>query len=106
MSVNLKSSVVPEHLWGVCLWEVGGLYVGDDDGFLSMEGMVGDKDVERKMAEAARYWMDTSFAGKPTWLPGSRQISSDELDDQEARLRDGYIPDEVDEIRQAVNRRA
>lgn len=96
--------VVPESSIGVCLWEIDGKYLSDGDGgFLSLEGVIGDRRVEEKMRKAARYWTGIEV-GQPKWLPGARKISDDEYDDQKERLLDGKIPDVVDEVRQAMQR--
>jgi L-ascorbate metabolism protein UlaG (beta-lactamase superfamily) len=100
-----RRSVVHEYDTGVCLWEIDGQYLGDADGnFLSMEGRMNYPRVEAKMRIAANYWLDGKLEGKPTWLNGARQISQDEWEDQKARLLDGQIPDEVEAVRQAMNR--
>jgi hypothetical protein len=92
--------IVPEHSYGVCVWEVDGAYLSDGDGFLSLEGVIGDHRIEEKMREAAHYWLGVK-EGRPKWLPGARKITQDEFDDQNARLLDGKIPDPVEAMRLA-----
>lgn len=95
---------VPEHIYGVCLWEMpSGGYLSDGTGYLSVEGLVNSIAVEGKMREAVRYWTG-SPEGKPKWFPGHRKISVDEHDDQKGRMGDGFIPDQVDEVRQTISR--
>jgi hypothetical protein len=95
-----RKFIVPEHSYGVCLWDVDGAYLSDGDGFLSMEGVVGDKRVEDKVREAAYYWLEEKI-GSPVWIRGGRKITADELDDQNARLLAGKIPDPIEAIRLA-----
>ena len=98
-----KKSVVQEYDYGVCVWRVPtGGYIKDSDGnFLAAEGRLKDPIIEKKMYEAAKYWMGQDFGGQPEWLPGRRKVSDDEYDDQVARLEAGQIPDIVEEARQA-----
>jgi hypothetical protein len=105
MTKSHRGIVVPDVAWGVCVWEVDGKYLSDGTGYLSLEGYLNDPKIEKKMAEAAKYWMEGEFAGKPVWIPGARQVSGDEYDDQMARLRDGKIPDPVDQVRQLMERK-
>lgn len=97
MGIKSRAVYVPEFAQGVCVWEVDGAYLSDGEGFLSLEGIVGDRRIEEKMEKAARYWMESDFSGKPKWLRGSRQISADEYEEQKGRLIDGKIPDPVEE---------
>ena len=90
--------IVPEHTYGVCVWEVDGAYLSDGDGFLSLEGLIGDQRIEKRMRDAAKYWLGTT-EGQPKWLPGARKVTSDEYEDQNARLLDGKIPDPVEAAR-------
>lgn len=73
--------------------------VADSDGnYLSLEGVIGDWRVEAKMAEAAKYWMGSEFEGKPHWVRGGRQITTDEYDHQKERMLNGLVPDELEEF--------
>src|SRR5689334_8978978 len=97
---NIGGMVVPEHVWGVCLWEMpSGGYISDGDGYLSCEGYINDKRVEQKMREAAKYWTGNAF-GQPVWFAGYRKITDSEYEDQVERMEAGKIPDPVDELRQ------
>ena len=85
---------------GVCLWCMpSGGFLSDGDGYLSMNGYIGDQMVEKKMRDAVKYWTG-STDGEAKWFPGYRKISDDEWEDQQARLADGKIPDEQDEAKQ------
>ena len=100
----VRQLTIPESAYGVCLWEYEGACLSDGDGnFLSLEGVVGDKRVEEKMRKAALYWMEEE-AGHPKWVPSARKISYSEWEDQNARLLDGEIPDEVDAARQLLRK--
>lgn len=91
----VRKSVVREHSFGVCVWNIDGKYLSDEDGrYLSMDGIVGDKEVERKMRDAAYYWMGEKI-GEPEWRPGVRQISDEEWHIQRERLAAGQTPDPV-----------
>lgn len=55
------------------------------------------------MQQAAIYWLgEVAKTGKPRWMAGARQVTEGELDEQNERLLEGYIPDEVDSARQLV----
>lgn len=100
----MRAIYVPESAYGVCVWRLpNGSFVGDSDGnYLSLEGVRGDQRVERKMRDAAKYWLGSDI-GEPFWVEG-RKVTDDEYDDQSERLRDGKIPDPIDEARQIMNR--
>lgn len=108
MGKMLKNvQVVAEDLTGVCLWMMpDGACLGDDEGnFLSMEGYINDFIIEKKMRDAARYWVgQEALEGRPHWIPGSRKITSNESDDHMERMLDGDIPDPVDAFKQ-LNRK-
>jgi hypothetical protein len=99
-----RAIYVPESAFGVCVWRLpNGEFFGDGEGYLSMEGVRGERRVEEKMREAAAYWLGAGV-GEPCWIEG-RKISRSEWEDQNERLFDGKIPDPVDEIRQIMNRK-
>ena len=104
MGKMLKNiQVVVEDITGVCLWMMpDGTCLGDDEGnFLSMEGYLNDFLIEKKMRDAAKYWMGVeALDGHAHWLPGSRKITDNESDDHMERMLDGHIPDPVDAVRQ------
>ncbi len=102
--VKKNSLYVPDTPHGVCVWEVDGKYLSDGEGYLSLEGEMNDLRVERKMREAAYYWLGQEI-GRPVWVPDARKVTHDEWEDQKARLIDGEVPDEVDAARQAMGRR-
>lgn len=96
--VQNKRLWVPERKFGVCIWIMpDGKPLSDGDGYLSAEGYVGDERVERKVAEAARYWTG-STEGRVTWVHGARKVTEGELDDQKERLSQGLTPDPLEDI--------
>lgn len=98
-----KSIVVPAGSYGVCLWQFDdGTYLGDGEGYLSLEGIIGDRRVEQKMRVAARHYLGNN-EGKPKWMQG-RKVSNMEYEDQYERLLEGKIPDPVDEVNQIMRR--
>jgi len=108
MGKMLKNvQVVVEDLRGVCLWEMpDGACLGDDEGrMLSMEGNINDFIIEKKMRDAAKYYIGVeALDGHPRWMPGSRKITDNESDDHMERMLDGDIPDPVDAFKQ-LNRK-
>lgn len=104
-----RISAVPEHKYGVCVWELEddtGNFLRQGEYYLSMEGKLGDLEVELRMKAAAKYHIgDKVELGRPVWLPGGRKISDMEHDDQMERLLDGKIPDEVDEVKQFLGKK-
>ncbi len=96
-----KGVWIPDNLpVGVCLWKTPDGFISDGDGYLSMEGVIGNRIIESKMRAAAKYWTGEDN-GEPKWFPGYRKITQMEYEDQMARLIDGEIPDEQDAARQA-----
>lgn len=84
---------IPPRTYGVCIWIMpDGKPLSDGEGVLSAEGFVGDKQIEEKVAEAARYWTDGSD-GYVEWIHGARKVTSSEHDDQAERLNQGLVPD-------------
>jgi len=91
--VKQKRLWVPERAFGVCIWIMpDGKPLSDGDGYLSAEGFVGDESIEKRVAEAAKYWTGSS-EGQVAWVHGARKVTNSELDDQKARLADGLVPD-------------
>lgn len=96
---------VPERSYGVCIWILpNGQPLSDGDGVLSAEGYVGDKNIERMVAEAAKYWTQ-SEEGYAAWVGGARKVTSSERDDQIDRLNNGLIPDPYEDVIEDVIRR-
>jgi hypothetical protein len=89
---------VPPRTYGVCIWIMpDGTPLSDGDGVLSAEGFVGDKDIEKRVAQAARYWTG-STDGRISWVHGARKVSGSERDDQVERLNEGLIPDPYEDF--------
>lgn len=84
---------VPERAFGVCVWIMpDGKPLSDGDGVLSADGFVGDKVIENKVAEAAKYWTG-STEGQVAWVHGARKVSNSEREDQADRLARGEVAD-------------
>jgi hypothetical protein len=99
-----KQLWVPERTFGVCIWIMpDGDPLSDGDGYLSAEGFVGDEAIEKRVAEAAKYWTG-STEGRVAWVHGARKVTESELDDQKARLADGYTPDPYEDAIEAAVR--
>lgn len=87
---------------GVCVWVMAdGQWLGDGDGnILSLAGEVNDLRIEKKMQDAAIYWAGESAAlGRAVWIPGARQVSDEEYQDQKDRFAEGKIPDVAESVR-------
>jgi len=97
-NVKKKRLWVPSRTWGTCIWIMAdGKPLSDGDGYLSAEGFVDDKSIEKRVAEAARYWTE-SDEGHVLWVHGARKVTSSERDDQVSRLQDGYTPDPYEDF--------
>jgi hypothetical protein len=96
--VKNKKLWVPPRTYGVCIWIMpDGKPLSDGDGILSAEGFVGDKDVEKRVTEAVKYWTG-STEGELAWVHGARKITAGERDDQVERLHNGLIPDPYEDV--------
>jgi hypothetical protein len=71
--------------------------LSDGDGVLSAEGFVDDKNIEKRVAEAAKYWTGSS-EGRIAWVHGARKISASERDDQVERLHNGLVADPYEDF--------
>lgn len=99
-----KKLWVPERAYGVCIWILpNGQPLSDGDGVLCAEGYVGDKNVEKMVTEAARYWSQ-SDEGYATWVGGARKVSESERNDQVDRLVQGLTPDPYEDIIESIAR--
>jgi hypothetical protein len=96
--VKNKKLWVPPRTYGVCIWVMpDGKPLSDGDGVLSAEGFVGDKNIEKRVAEAAKYFTN-SEEGEVAWVHGARKISASERDDQVERLNNGLNPDPFEDM--------
>lgn len=96
--VKNKKLWVPPRTYGVCIWIMpDGKPLSDGDGVLSAEGFVDDKNIEKRVAEAARYWTGSS-EGRIAWVHGARKISASERDDQVERLHNGLVADPYEDF--------
>lgn len=96
--VKNKKIWVPERAFGVCIWIMpDGLPLTDGDGVLCAEGMVNDPAVEKRVADAAKYWTG-STQGQIRWVAGARKVSASERDDQAERLSQGLIADPYEDF--------
>lgn len=89
----------------ICLWKLpDGRYVANDEGeFLCAEAWrPHDPEVETKMRQAARsLGID---GGEPVWMTG-RKVTKMEHEVQMERLLDGLIPDEIEAMKIAIERK-
>ncbi len=109
MDKKSRVRAIPQSKYGVCVWEIKddtGVYLSDGDNrYLSLEGKLGEIVVEEKMRKAAGHYLgDRVKEGRPVWLPAFRKISDMEHDDQMDRLLSGKIPDEIDQVKQALGK--
>lgn len=91
-----KLSAVNEHNDGVYVWYTeDGRRVEDDEGnVMNIPARRGDMHAVNKLGQAAKYYGVPG--GKAVFLPGRRQISDAEFEDQKARLDAGLTPDPLD----------
>jgi len=93
-----KKFWVPPRVYGVCIWIMpDGRPLSDGDGILSAEGFINDERVEKKVAEAAKYWTG-SEEGHISWVQGARKITSKERDDQMERMLNGLVADPYEDL--------
>lgn len=96
--IKSKNIWVPERSFGICIWITeDGLPLTDGEGVLCAEGLVNDENIEKKVAEAAKYWTG-SDVGYIRWIPGARKVSSSERDDQAERLAAGLVADPYEDL--------
>lgn len=96
--IKSKKIWVPERAWGVCLWIMAdGFPLSDGDGFLSAEGLMHDSDIEKRVAEAAKYWTQ-SDEGHVAWVAGGRKVSASEREDQAERFSNGLVADPFEDF--------
>jgi len=96
--VKNKQLWVPPRSYGVCIWILpNGTPLSDGDGVLSAQGFVGDKDIEKRVAQAAKYWTG-SDEGEVAWVQGARKVSASERDDQVERLENGMVADPFEDL--------
>jgi len=89
---------VPPRTYGVCIWIMpDGKPLSDDGNILSAEGFVNDKEIEKKVTEAAKYWTG-SDEGEIAWIHGARKVSNNEREDQIERFQNGLVPDPYEDI--------
>ncbi len=90
---------IPERAYGVCMWIMeDGFPLADADGqVLCAEGLMNDKNIEKSVAEAAKYWTGTSN-GQVRWVAGARKVSASERDDQAERFANGLIADPYEDF--------
>lgn len=96
--IKKKNIWVPERAYGVCLWVMDdGSVISDGDGYLCAEGLMYDPEIERRVAEAAKYWTGTD-EGRVRWVAGARKVSASERDDQAERLANGLVADPFEDL--------
>jgi hypothetical protein len=98
-SIKDGSLWIPGRTFGVCVWQLpnGDVLADADKNYLCAEGFVGDKKIEKLVAEGAKYWTGSS-EGQVRWIHGARKVSDSERSDQAERLADGLIPDPYEDL--------
>lgn len=96
MAKNKRIRSVDEDEYGVYVWITpAGQQVEDADrNVMNIPAKAGDRKAMAQLREAAKYYGVPG--GYPKFLPGRRQITDAELEDQKARLAAGLIPDPYD----------
>lgn len=96
MAKNKRIRAVDEEEYGVYVWiTADGRQVEDSDrNVMNIPARAGDQKAIGKLRAAAQYYGVPG--GYPKFLPGRRQITDAELEDQKARLAAGLIPDPYD----------
>lgn len=91
-----RVTVVSETNIGIYVWQLpNGDYLTDDDAnFLSIPARRGDKERQRRLAEAAAHYGYPD--GRAVFYEGSRKISENEFWHQVDRMMNGYVPDPYD----------
>lgn len=98
---NLRRQVIAETNLGLYVWvtEDGKLIVDEEGRQLSVASERGDvKKINALRDVAYGYLGDLGLAknGRAVFLPGHRQISDDEYEEQLSRQKFGLIPDPLD----------
>lgn len=92
--------IVDEVPWGTYVFRCeDGEYLGDgDDRLMCHAGYKGDREIIKKMWEAAKYYLGDKGVegGSVEFWPGQRPVSDEEYAEQEMRQRAGLIPDPLD----------
>lgn len=89
----------PDVEWGVYVWQnADGTALSDDEGrVLSMNGYKGDLNAVRQMRDAAKAF--GSGDGNLAFIPGSRQVTDSEYEDQVEAFREGRpIPGDIGDV--------
>jgi hypothetical protein len=96
---------IDEVEYGVYVWFVGNKVLKDeDDNFLNIPAMRGDRKRIALLAEAVRsYGID---GGRPVFLSGNRQVTDEEYEEQQQRMLLGLTPDPMDVPAIVSDRRA
>jgi hypothetical protein len=96
--IKSKKMWVPERSYGVCVYFTQeGDALSDGDGVLCAEGIINDKNVEKRVLQAGKYWTGED-GGYIQWVAGGRKISASEKDDQTERLANGFIADPFEDM--------
>lgn len=91
-----RKTLVEEVPYGMYVWRCDdGEVAGDGDGnIMNVFCMKGDKRAIEAITAAAKHYGFPD--GTPEWWSGKRQITDEELQEQEARARLGLVPDPLD----------
>lgn len=84
------------YQFGVYLWQMpDGSFISDDKrNFLNIPSQKGDIAKISKLRQAVKSFGITD--GEPIFFAGHRQVTDEEYEEQQSRLKDGFIPDEYD----------
>jgi hypothetical protein len=93
---KMKITPVDEVNWGLYMWQMPdeSLVMDDEGGYLSIPSMKGDIRQIKKLRDVAKY--HGLEEGKPIFFSGHRQVTDEELLEQQQRGELGLIPDSQD----------
>ena len=92
-----KLTVIQKHRHdGLYVWltDEGRIFQDNNQNIMNIPAIKGDIEAMSKITKAARYY--GAQEGKPHFMAGSRRVSDEEHSVQKARMKEGYIPDELD----------
>lgn len=91
---------IQETNLGLYAWEVDGKLIGDDEGhFLTVPSVQGDvKKISALRNVAYSFLKDIGEEprGRAVFLPGRRQVTDEEYEEQVQRAKWGLVPDPLD----------
>lgn len=98
---NVRRSIVPETEYGIYVWMTAdNKMIKDDEGRpLCMPARRGDVKAINAMRNAAYGFLgDLGLEknGQAVFMPGHRQVTDEEYEEQKARMKWGLVPDPYD----------